>query len=167
MHDRQDAPKLPSRQTRRRTEHEQVSSARSTRNVELSNAHGGGTRCGLRQSRGAWGSQTFTLTCEMSILDLNPMRCTASWSSTLHTERRGDGELCIKMTKTATRVGSICMQATHLGEILASEKHDQPHGRRDERDGGLAAAIVFDEVLTKFARLMGAHLDVLRRRRRA
>ena len=75
----------------------------------------------------------------MSILDLNPMRCTASCSSTLQTERRGDGELCIKMTQTATRVGSIWMQTTHLGEILTSEKHGELHGTRLDHDARSSA----------------------------
>ena len=84
----------------------------------------------------------------MSILDLNPMRCTASCSSTLQTERRGDGELCIKMTQTATRVGSIWIQTTHLGEILAPEKHDELHGRLDDDDGHPRRRHEFAQVLT-------------------
>ena len=112
--------------------------------------HGGGTSSGLLQSRGALGSQTFSLTCENSTLDLLLMRSTVSCSSSLQTKRRGNGELCIEMSQSTTRVGSRLMPATHPSEILTDHKHGQHHGRPDASEAARVGVPEFVQVLTLF-----------------
>ena len=82
-HDRHDAPKLLSCQTRRSDVHLQVSRARSSPNVEVSKAHGSKAERELRQSRGTSWSQTFGLTCSNVNLRTMLMPHTASASSVL------------------------------------------------------------------------------------
>ena len=108
-HDGHDAPKLLLCETRRTDEHLQVSRAPSSKNVEVSKAHGGKAGRELRQSRGASGSQTFALTCYRLLLRSIFMPCMPS-ASLLQCETSGTAAVSwASRAHVDTRLALLCV----------------------------------------------------------